>query len=355
MIPTRKYIRNLHRTTPRARGEYLRLDMNEGMPGLPVKLVRKVFSKITPEYLSMYPEYKTLKKAIARHNGIDEKNICLASGSDGAIKYIFEAYITPGDNVLLTDPTFAMYPIYCAIFGAMPVMVQYGDDFSFPVKKFCDMIDNDIKIAVVVNPNNPTGTALKMPELIMIIKRAAEKNVLIIVDEAYFYFCPVTAINLIKDYDNLIVLRTFSKLCALASLRIGYAAASPEIIIQLKKVRPTFDVNGIGAIFAEELLNAKGVIKGLTDEMSKGAGYLAGKLRQRGIEYRRGAANFILIKCPRESSEEFVAKLDKEKVLVGGNFRQDFLKDYIRVTISDIKNMKKFWDIFIRIWDASDA
>ena len=78
------------------------------------------------------------------------------------------------------------------------------------------------------------------------------------------------------------------------------------------------------------------------------------KIQQRGIEYRRGAANFILIKCPGKAAE-FVSKLEKKKVLVGGNFRQDFLKDYVRVTISDKKNMKKFWDIFAGIWDGSDV
>lgn len=349
MIPPHKRIADLYRTLPRSRHGYLRLDMNEGMPGLPMGFVKRAMTKMTPGFLAMYPEYDALKKTIACHNGIKPENICLSNGSDGAIKYIFETYISPGDKVLLTDPTFAMYPVYCKMSGAKSVMVEYEKDFSFPIRRFCDNISGNIKMAVVINPNNPTGTGMSISELLPIIKKAWREKVLLIVDEAYFYFFPETAIRLVSKYDNLIVLRTFSKLCGLAGVRIGYAASCPNIAYNIRKVRPTYDVNGPAAFLAEELLRDKDILRGLVRSMSEGSRYLCGKLDTEGIDYRRGDANFILIKCP-DKAPEIVKTLEKNKVLVGGNFKQDFLKDYIRVTVSNEANMQKFWNVFIKIW-----
>lgn len=349
MIDAKKHLEDLYRTKPRPRRDYLCLDMNEGMPGLPKAFVRRVTSKIKNNFLALYPEYQTLKNAIAAHNGIAAKNICLSNGSDAAIRYIFEAYISPGDKVLITDPTFAMYPVYCKMFRAKPVVAEYNDNLSFPMESFLKMLSRGIRMAVVVNPNNPTGTALKVKKIVPMIKKAHQNDILIIIDEAYFYFYPQTAIKLIKKYDNLIVLRTFSKLCGLAGLRIGYAASSPEIVNNLKKIRPTYDVNSAAALFAQELLNSSNIIKGLLKEMNAGADYLIESLKNEGIEYRRGAANFILIKCGNRVGQ-IIKHLEWKGILVNGNFRQAFLKDYLRVTISDRRCMRLFWKAFINEW-----
>lgn len=349
MIQAKKHIRDLYRTTPPSRRGYLCLDMNEGMPGLPKEFVKKALSGIAPEFLSLYPEYQTLKRTISRHNGIKPENICLANGSDNAIKHIFETYISPGDKVLLTDPTFAMYPVYCAMFSARPVTVEYKKDFSFPKDEFLKKISSGIKMAVVVNPNNPTGTALTRLELMPIIKKAYEKKVLLVVDEAYFYFYPATVIDLIKKYDNLLVLRTFSKLCGLAGMRVGYVASSPTVINNLRKVRPTYDVNGIAALLAEKLLEDKFIIPGLIKDILKGKEYLSRRLSENGIEHKKGHANFILIKCGGKSGK-IKDELGRRNILVHGGFTQPFLKDYIRVTVSNEKIMRTFFKHFIDIW-----
>lgn len=349
MINAKKHLKDLYRTKLRSRRDYLCLDMNEGMPGLPKEFVRRITSKIKNNFLALYPEYQTLKNVIAAHNGIAAENICLSNGSDAAIKYIFDAYISPGDRVLITDPTFAMYPVYCQMFRAKPVVVEYNSNFSFPRENFLKMLSKGIRMAVVVNPNNPTGTALKIKEIVPMIKKARQNDILIIIDEAYFYFYPQTAIKLIKKYDNLIVLRTFSKLCGLAGLRIGYAASSPGIVNNLKKIRPTFDVNSAAALFAEELLNSSNIIKGLLKEINAGADYLIESLKNEGIEYRKGAANFILIKCG-DRVGQMIKRLERKGILVNGNFRQAFLKDYLRVTISDRRCMRLFWKAFISEW-----
>lgn len=353
MVNVKKHLEDLYRTKPFTRHNCLCLDMNEGMPGLPKPFIRRIVSKITNNFLALYPEYQELKNTIAAHNDLAAENICLSNGSDAAIKYIFDAYISAGDKVLITDPTFAMYPVYCRMFKARPLVIKYSDNLSFPMDGYLKMLSRWVRMAVVVNPNNPTGTALKVKELLPIIKKAYCNDILLIIDEAYFYFCPETAIQLIKKFNNLVVLRTFSKLCGLAGLRIGYAAASSTIVNNLKKIRPTYDVNSVAALFAEELLNDSDIINEVLSQMNIGADYLIERLKSEGIEYRRGAANFILIKCG-DNVSRLVRCLEGKGILVNGNFKQPFLKDYLRVTISSRKYMKLFWNAFVSEWKRNN-
>jgi len=351
MPKSKAYLKDLYRTKAPAgsRKDCLRLDMNENVTGLPEAFLKKIKAEINPGLLAAYPEYTKLKEKIASHNSLKAENICLSNGSDAAIKYIFDAYISCGDKILLTDPTFAMYPVYCKMFNAEAIKVDYKHDLSFPEEDFRDKISPDIKMAVVVNPNNPTGSVLKKKSLISLITKARDNDVLIIVDEAYFYFYPETVMSQVKKYSNLIVLRTFSKLCGIASLRLGYAAASPRIIQNIKKVQPTYDINGLGALFAEKILDNPNIVRELTESVNRGKRFLTQKLSEERIEYIEGAANFVLIKC-KTSGNEIIDKLAKRNILISGGFKQEFLKDYVRVTVGDKPQMVEFWNAFIHIW-----
>ena len=350
MISAKKYLKKIVRFKPAERVCDLALDMNEGV-GLPEYFIREVRQKINSKLLSRYPEYNKLNCQIAAHNHLNPENICISNGSDAAIKYIFDAYVSRGDKVLFVEPTFAMYSVYCSIFNAETISMKYNKDLSFPLEQFQSRLSRNIKVAVIVNPNNPTGSVIELEALLATIKIAHKKNVLLIVDEAYFYFYPETAISLINNFDNLIVLRTFSKLCSLAVLRIGYAAASQGIIENLEKVKPTFDVNGVAALFAENLMNNSGIIDNLINATLEGKQYLAKNLDEAGIEYRCGHANFILIRCkirPEEIKERLLAR----GILVHAGFSHPALQNCIRVTVGDKVIMKKFWNNFIKVWDG---
>jgi len=346
----KRHLKNLYRTNPGAfsRKGFLRLDMNESVTGLPLDFVRRCLGRIDPQSLSAYPEYASLQRKIARHNKLKPENIILANGSDAAIKYIFDAFISQGDKVLLTEPTFAMYPVYCKMFAAKAITVKYNSDLSFPGREFLKRIRPGLKMAVVVNPNNPTGSTIGPSVLSAILKRAAANDVLLVVDEAYFYFYPFSVIEQVKKYKNLIVLRTFSKLCGMASLRLGYAASCAQVIEALRKVRPTYDANGLAVHLAEELLDNSGIIQKMVKSANAGKKYLARRLSGAGIEHIEGRANFILIKC-RGEAERTVRQLKKKNILVAGGFKPDFLKDYIRVSVGDKVVMKQFCDIFFDI------
>lgn len=351
MPVAKAHLAGVHRSNPHSgsRREYLRLDMNEGVPGLPEDFIKASWAEIDAQVLAAYPEYEALRDKIAHHNGILPENILLSNGSDGAIKYIFDAFVSPGDRVLLTDPTFAMYPVYCRMFAAQPVVLSCGADLSFSAEDFRRLLSEDCRLAVAVNPNNPTGYAFPPAELLSLIQEAQTRDVLLVVDEAYFYFYPETVIGEINRFDNLVVLRTFSKLCGLAAARLGYAAASPAIIENLRKVQPTYDVNGLAVALAEKLLDRPEIITHLIKGTAAGKEFLLQKLASAGIDHRAGEANFILIRC-NNRLPELIKVLAAENILVGGGFSHPHLQNYLRVTVGRQEIMEIFWEKFIYHW-----
>jgi len=347
MVKEKAHLREINRTSSdtRSRADYLRLDMNESVEGLPEAFINEVMSEAGVGLVARYPEYAPLSRKIAEHNGIKPENVCISNGSCGAIKYIYDAYISPGDEVLVTDPSYAMYPVYCGIYDAKVVSVAYNDDMSFPFEEFIGRIEPGLRMAVVVNPNNPTGSVLSNERVIEIIERSAATDVLLIIDEAYYYYYPETFIRYVMKKDNLIVLRTFSKLCGMAGARIGYAAASKDIVRSMIKVKPTWDVSGLSVNMAFKLLDNESIIADTIGNYRKGREYIENALKKDGIEYVGGHGNFILIKCG-EKVYDLVNILEKDRILVKGGFSQGYLRDYLRVTIGGERSMQKFYESF---------
>jgi len=339
----------------KSRKGFLKLDKNENHSGLPKDFVKNVLSEIDPDMLATYPEYGKVKQKIAKHVGLKPENISLSNGSDSSIMYIYKTYVQERDKIITTDPTFAMYPIYSKIFNADTIMIPYKSLDLFPKKEFTSAINKDIKLTVIVNPNNPTGSFVDLHYIEEVIKKAKQYDSIVIVDEAYYYYSKKvnTAVDLVKKYDNLIVLRTFSKLFSMATLRIGYAIADKKIVDNLRKVKPTFDVDGLSVLFAEKILDRDDIINNLIDQDKKGKQYLAEKLKQEGINYKISNANFVLINC-KDRVKEIIEKLEKEKILVGGGFKQEYLKNYIRVSTCKEQYMDEFWNKFIKIWRENE-
>jgi histidinol-phosphate aminotransferase len=262
MIEAKEQIRCLDRVDADSdnRLSYLRLDKNEFVGKISKDVYKSALSKINLEKITMYPEYIKLKEEISEIEGLKPENVIIGNGSDIIIKNIFESYIDINHDVLLTDPTFAMYPIYCKMFEAgFKPQVQYKLLTEFPKEEFMkklESIDSDtLKMAVIVNPNNPTGCIVDNRFMLKATEIASQKNVIMLIDEAYHYYYKKTMANYVNDFDNLIVLRTFSKFFGLAGLRIGFGLSNSNIIETLRKVQVTYPVDCISVAFAQEVLN----------------------------------------------------------------------------------------------------
>lgn len=274
-------IKNTYRVKQKeSRVGYLRLDMNENPEGLPVGFFNKVINKITPELLAMYPEKENVLSLIAKHENISKECISLTNGSDEAMRFVFETFACKGKKVLTATPTFEMYDVYCNIFGMKHEMVPFDEEFKISVDEILDKIDEDTNIIVLLNPNSPIGTAYSHDQVHAILNKASSMGAIVLIDEAYHYFYDRTLIDFINNYDNVLVIRTFSKLCSMAGARIGFIAGNKELIHYIENAEATYNVNSIGLLFVEEMLKSPHLIEKLQEIERDGREYLVAKLKE---------------------------------------------------------------------------
>lgn len=326
----------------------LRLDMNENPKGLPKDFVDEVKREITPEFLSTYPEPEKLASLTAEFLHVDYENICLTNGSDEAIRFIFEIFARQGSEVVSISPTFEMYKVYCEMFGLCHKPVPYSENFEIQITDILEAIGKDTDIVVALNPNNPIGTVFSEDDMEHIIQRAQQAGAVVIIDEAYHYFYNKTFLPLAMKYNNVILLRTFSKLFSLAACRLGFAVANPELIQYLKKVRPSFNVNAVALKFGEKILEHPELIDKLIAAEEEGKAVLKAGLKKQGYQVYAYEGNFLFFK-PRLKPQVLAKKLEEQKILVK-TFGYELLKDFIRVTTGDKETM----DYFLSILEKTD-
>lgn len=330
---------------PQGRGSYLRLDMNENPEGLPEEFTKAVLETITPSLIAMYPETGTLCRLLADDLGVQAEQIMLTNGSDEALKLIFEVFGCAGKTLVSVSPTFAMYSVYGKMRGMLPAEIPYREDFSVSIQDIIQKIDENTAIVSLLNPNNPIGTVYSVEEVQAIIQRAEHMNSVVIIDEAYHYFYEKSFIELCKKSKNVILLRTFSKLCSIAGLRIGYAVSSPELIRLLFNAKPTYNVNCVALRFAEEIIQRPDLIQQLIATEKAGREYVISWLKEKGIPYYAENGNYVFINCGSNMAK-MVQRLKEEGVLVKYYEGHPLLGEYIRISTGSKKIMQIFLDKF---------
>jgi len=329
------------------RTNVLRLDMNENPEGLPRELFDTVMSKITPEYIATYPEKDHLMTLLAEENGIAYQNISVTAGSDEAMRLIFHCFGERGKKLLTVTPTFEMYGVYAEMFGLRHETVKYKEDFSIDSKDILKSIDSNTRIIILLNPNSPIGYTYDEEEVREIIEQARKVGAIVVIDEAYHYFYAPTFMPLINEYDNLLVLRTFSKLFSMAGLRIGYVSGNTGLIGYIEKAESTFNVNNIAIMFAKEVIQNHELINQLAEIEHEGRLWIAEKLKNAGYKTMMLEGNYILF-LPKRDSRKIVEDLKEKKVWVR-DYRTGVLKGWIRVSTGSVACMEKFWETFAQI------
>lgn len=326
----------------------LRYDMNENPEGLPKEFVEEVLKEVTPEFLAIYPEPDRFLNKYANFINAKYENVLTTNGSDMAIRYILETFGEPGKDVVTVSPTFEMYWVNCKILGLNHVPVMYEDDLTIDVNKILEAINTNTRVVVLLNPNNPIGNVYTEEEIEKIIDKAKSVNAVVIIDEAYHYFYPNTFIEHALKEENVIVLRTFSKLCSIAACRIGVIISSKDIIDYIKRGRLTFDTNAIALLFAERIIDNPEIIEDLIKIEREGRDYALKTLREKGYECKDCNGNFIFIET-KNNALEVAERLEKEKNVLVHAYRNELLKKYIRVSTGSVNAMKKFVEAFLEI------
>lgn len=346
MVKIKERIKKLNRL-PRAAGsriEYVRADKNESMSCWDKEALSSIYGSIQPEELSMYPEPSRLYEKLSKWLDVKESMVLLTNGSDGGIKSAFEIFVEQGSRVVVFSPTYAMYDVYIQIFGAKKVNIGFKADFSSDNEKLIKIISNRIGLIALANPNSPTGTVLEPDFLQDVIVRAHRYGVPILIDEAYFHFYPHSMLKNILKYNNLMVLRTFSKALGVASIRLGYVIACPRIINAFYKVRPMYEANTFALKAAEYIIDHPKRISNYIKMESDGKKRLVSGLRDLGLEVEQGQANFVLVKlCGKR--KKIYDYLKSKGILVYLPAENSFLSDYCRITTGPRDKMEKILSI----------
>ncbi|CEN31580.1 histidinol-phosphate aminotransferase [[Clostridium] sordellii] len=341
-------IKNLYRTRYKeSRKKFLRLDMNENPEGIPKEFLEEVLNEITPEYLAMYPETDTLIDLLAKLLKVSDSDICLTNGSDDAMRLSFEVFGEPGKNVISVSPSFEMYSVYAKMYGMNHSKVLYNEKFEVKVEDMLNLIDQDTSIVVMLNPNSPVGNNWNEEQIRMVIEKAKINGAIVIIDEAYYQFYPTSFINLLNEYDNVMIFRTFSKLFSIAGCRIGYIVSNENIINMIKNASPTYSINSVAIKFAEKILENPYITKNLIYTEKQGREYLISKLESKGYEFYNNGANYILIKSKKTPTEVF-ENLKNKNILIK-TYSNPILEKWIRVTTGSISTMERFWREFEKI------
>lgn len=336
-------IANLHRIFDQnARDNYIRMDLNENPGGLPKEFIDKVLAGITPEKISKYPEQLAFTRKLAEHLGCEVGNICLTNGSAEAIRYIIQAFTSPGGRIVSVTPSYAMYEVYSAMYGRKHVPVAYNDDLTFDVANIVREITPDTELVIVVNPNNPVGDAYTCQEMEQILDAARKNEATVLIDEAYHYFYPNSFVKYALENEHVFVTRTCSKLFSLAGCRLGYAVGRSDGIALVQKLCTPHNVNAFGMAFAEAILETPGMLQSLIDSQLQGKRYLVDTLRELGYEVNAKEGNFIFVK-PKTDADSLVARMKAEKRILIKSYKGiGCLGNCLRISTGSREIMEKF-------------
>lgn len=273
------------------------LDKNENTDPSMHALVRSVVAGMPADSAFTYPELGSLYAKLAVHTSVDPGNLILTPGSDGAIRAVFQTFISPGDKVLHTVPTFAMYPVYCRIYGAVSIGLEYQPSQGGPQLSASDIaaaiIKHSPKLVCLPNPDSPTGTVLGLAEMRTVIEAAGRCGALILVDEAYYPFHDETILPWVQDYPHLVVCRSTGKAWGLAGVRIGYAAAHAEVAKLLHKTRPMYEVGTLSAMVFERMLDHSDAMRASVQRLEAGKASFLAAMTKLGLATLSGKGNFL--------------------------------------------------------------
>ena len=326
------------------------LDRNERLEPLPEWFLESIRESIDSALFTRYPIPDELRRMLAAHLALQEAQVLLTSGSDAAIKALYHAYIRPGDAVVMLDPSYAMFEVYARLFQARAVPVPFTPACQLDPQLLFDSVVPGVRLVMLANPNQPTGTLLEEAQLRRLAERTEAVGSLLAVDEAYFPFSRTTVLPWVNQFPHLVVIRTFSKAAGLAGLRLGFVAGNPAILVNLSKVRSAHDVNSMSLLCATHLLQHPEVIDDYAAQVEAGRRFLTERVRALGLTPLPSATNFMLIRvAPRCEPAELVARFRRRNYLVKGPFSAACLLGCIRITLGPEKLMKEFAEVLAEL------
>ncbi len=316
---------------------YIKLNTNESPfpPALGVEQAAK--EQAAKLYLYSDPSCMPLKQAAAKLYGLKVENVLCGNGSDEVLFLIFRAFCSGVKGMACPDVSYGFYPVLCGLLDIPYTPVPLKSDFTIYPPDYASINHN----VCIANPNAQTGIYLDISGVEEILKQS--KNRIVVVDEAYIDFGGSSAVSLLKNYKNLIVVQTMSKSRSLAGGRVGFAFADSGIIADLEAVRYSFNpynINRMSMYAAIKSIEDSEYFSLCVDKIVHSRAYTVRELKNLGFEVLPSSANFVLAKHSNMGGEELYLKLKEQGILVR-HLSDERIKDYVRITIGAHGQMAK--------------
>ncbi len=292
--------------------------------------------------LNWYPKLGSsdLVEALVEYTGVRDDHLLVTNGSDDALRLICSTYLDRGDEVVIPVPTYNHFMVFVQGRGAQMVTVRGETPFEPGVEAIDEAVGDDTRLLYLVSPNNPTGVIFD-PEAVARLCRNHPET-LVVLDEAYYEFSKVTGIELVQECPNLLVTRTFSKAFGLAGLRVGYLAASPQLIDGLRRIYNPKSVNTLGQVGAVAALDDLEYLESFLDEVEASKQILRKFFKKRGVDAHITPANFVVVRMP--DVQTTLKKLEERDVYVRDRSSYPGLEGCLRMTVGTTEQTRRLID-----------
>lgn len=306
--------------------DVIRLNANENPYGAP----QAVFEALNNLEVHLYPdpEQRKLRAKLAEYTGQPVERIMAGAGGDEIIDLLLRLFTEPGQKLIDCEPTFGMYAFSARIADAQVVMVPRKDDWSIDLEEMTKAIDDQTRLVFLASPNNPTGNLLSEHEA----RALLENDLILAIDETYYEFCGKTLCHLLNEYENLIILRSFSKWAGIAGLRVGYCIGSETMISHLMDIKQPYNINAAAEAAAIAALdNREDVLEraNILIEQRKRLETTLSELK--GVSFFPSEGNFLLCKFEGRSANDVYEGLGRRGIFVR-LFSKDRLEDSLRIS-----------------------
>ncbi len=316
---------------------YIKLNTNES-PFPPSPRVKAALTEQVIDDLNLYPdpEVGMLRDALAVHHNIKRNNIFVANGSDDVIAFSVMAFCGRGGKLACPDITYGFYPVYAKLFGVSLTEVPLREDFSVAPEDYSEFSCP----IIIANPNAPTGLMLTLSQVEALVKENPDR--LVMIDEAYMDFGKESCTELTKKYDNLLVIRTFSKSRSLAGLRVGYAVGNEALITDLETMRFSFNpynINSLTMRAASAAIQDTEYYDNCINTVIQNREETKVALNEMGFKVLDSKANFVFASHPDYKAEELYKALKDNGILVR-YFSKERINNFIRITVGSKEQMQ---------------
>jgi histidinol-phosphate aminotransferase len=342
-LPVRKAIllRRTYEAPAEGRAGKIRLDFNENTSGCSAA-ARRALARLTAKQIATYPEYDVATRKLARYFRVQPEELLLTNGGDDALRVFFDTFVEPKTDILICEPTFPMYRYWAEIAGARIHVVRYGKNMEFPLDDAIRALRKKPRLFFLANPNNPTGTHVRAPDVRKLLRAAT--HTVVVLDEAYAEFSPESAVPWIRRYPHLFVARTFSKAEGMAGLRLGAVIGRRDSLAFVRRAMAPYPVNIAALAAGVAAVEERKTIDRYVSNVKRLRAWFDRELQRRGVRTYPSAANFLLADFGK-AGPAFFRKLERHNILVRER-SHDLGPGYVRITIGTETELKKLLQLY---------